>query len=206
MIIGKVARPSIPPMEEGTYAGICVASYYIGEQETQYNGKTRYVRQVLCTFEFPTEIIEIDGEQKPRQLSRTFTASVSKKGSLRKLVSSLMGRSYSDDEFREFDTNSLLGRSALFEIQLNESKEYANIAGCMSLPKGMPQPTTASELLTFDVEEWNDEQFGKLPEWVQERIKKSTEYKQQHAPDTVVDFPEAPKATVQPVPEEECPI
>lgn len=190
MIIGKVARPSVPPMEEGTYRGICVGSYYIGEQQTTYNGKTRYARQVLVTFEFPDTTIEIDGEQKPRQLSKFFTASTSKKAALRRFAAALMGRSYSDEEFRKFDTDDLLGRSALFEITLNDSKEYSNISGCMSLPRGMAQPTTASELMTFDVEEWDDEKFAKLPEWVQERIKKSTEYQSAHAPDTVVDFPE----------------
>lgn len=212
MMLGKVAKPSIPPMEEGTYRGICVGSYYIGEQETQYNGKTRYVRQVLVTLEFPDATIELDGEQKPRQLSKHFTASVSKKAALRKLATALMGRSYTDDEFRQFDTDDLVGRSALFEITLNDSREYANISGWMPLPKGMPQPTTESELMTFSVEEWDEEVFAKLPEWVQDRIKKSMEYRSAHAPESDVDFPEtqaetdAGTAAGVDLGEEECPF
>lgn len=223
MIIGKVARPAIPPMEAGSYVGICVGSYYIGEQETKFQGNTRYARQVLVTFEFPSETIEMDGEQKPRQMSKTFTASVSKKSSLRRLACIMLGKSYTDEEFRLFDTDSLLGRSALIQIALNNTKEYANIAGFMSLPKGMPKPTTSSKLMCFSVDEWDDKAFEALPKWVQERIKKSTEYQSAHAPETAVDFPvvktesaakavekavaQRPAITAQePEEEEECPF
>lgn len=190
MVIGKVARPALPPMEGGTYTGICVGAYYIGEQETNYKGKTGYDRQVLLTFEFPDESIEIDGKQKPRQMSKTVTATTSKRGNLRGIASSLMKKDYTDEEFRLFDTDDLLGRSALLKVEVNDSKERSKIVGWMPLPKGMPQPTTESELLAFSVTEWDDDKFAKLPEWVQERIKKSTEYQSAHAPDAEVDFPE----------------
>jgi hypothetical protein len=44
---------------------------------------------------------------------------------------------------------------------------------------------------------WDDAVFQALPEWVQEKIKKSTQYQKEHAPDTAIEV----KA-----PETECPI
>ena len=184
------AKPAIPQMDPGTYMGLCVGIYGIGEQENTYKDKTRYVEQIIFTFEFPTETIEIDGEQKPRQLSRTFTASVSEKSGLRKFLKSWRGKDFpSEEEMGDFEIFSMLGRSAMFNIVQND-KGYSNIDSVMPLPKGVPDPSTETALLTFDVDEWDDDAFGDLPEWIQEKIKNSSQYKSDHAPETEVDFPD----------------
>ena len=185
------ARPSIPQMDPGPYTGLCVGIYGIGEQETKFKDKTRYVEQIVFTFEFPTETIEIDGEEKPRQLSRTFTASVSEKGGLRKFLKSWRGKDFSSDEdMGDFEMFSMLGKSAFFNIIQND-KGYANIDSIMPLPKGVPEPTTETPLRSFDVDDWGDHTpFEDLPEWIQEKIKNSSQYKSEHAPETAVDFPD----------------
>jgi hypothetical protein len=184
------ARPSIPQLDPGTYIGLCVGIYGIGEQENTYKDKTRYVEQIIFTFEFPSETIEIDGEMKPRQLSRTFTASVSEKGGLRKFLKSWRGKDFSnEDEMGDFEIFSLLGTSALLNVIQND-KGYSNIDTVMPLPKGMDDPSSDTALLSFDVDEWNDDTYALLPGWVQEKVQNSSQYKKAHAPDTAVDFPE----------------
>jgi hypothetical protein len=49
------------------------------------------------------------------------------------------------------------------------------------------------------MEHWDDTVFQALPEWVQEKIKKSTQYQKEHAPDTTVEVK-------PPAAESECPI
>ncbi len=212
MIIGTRAKAKIPPVEPGSYLAICVGVYDLGEQETTFNGKTRYANQVMFTFELAGESVEVDGEQKPRQLSRRFTVSTSAKSALRKFLTSWRGKAFADEEFRRFDTDTLLGRSGMVQVVHSEDGQYANIDGVMQVPRGVSAPTTESELYKFNIDQWDDGTFQNLPEWVQELIKKSTQYQQMHAPDTAVDFPaqEAPKQEPKSVPtpaeEEDCPF
>ena len=127
MKLTNKVKPSVPQLEPGTYFGVCVGIYSIGEQETTFNDKTRYVEQILMTFEIPSETVAVDGEQKPRQMSRTFTASTSERGGLRKFLKSWRGRDFaSEDEMAEFDLTKVLGKSAMLNVVQNE-KGYSNI-------------------------------------------------------------------------------
>lgn len=206
MIIGARAKTKYPPIPTGTYTAICVGTYDLGEQANTWKGKTRYRNEVLFTFEFPEETIEIDGEQKPRQLSRRFAVSSSANSNLRKFVTSWMGKAFSDDEWARFNTDSVLGRSALIQVAHNETGEYANIDGIMSLPKGMPQPTTESELHKFNLDEWDAEEFAALPEWIQEKIRQSTQYQKSHLPEDEVSVEAAEAAAAAAAEEEEVPF
>lgn len=209
MVIGTRTKAKIPPIAAGMYMAICVGIYDLGEQQTKYDGKTKYVNQVQFVFELPAEQVEVDGEMKPRQLSRTFAVSAAKKSNLRKFLTSWRGKAFSSDkECQDFNTDEMLGRSAMIQVVLNDTGEYANIDGVMQIPKGMPTPTTETELHVFNIDQWDDATFAALPEWVQEKIKNSTQYQQMHAPETAVDFPEPEEQPQQAALEEgvECPF
>ena len=197
MKLGSRAKPAIPPVEPGTYFAVCIGAVDLGEQETTYNNKTRYANQLQIIFELPSELIEIDGEEQPRQLSRRFSVSLSTKSNLRKFIETWYGKKFTDDAIREFDTRELLGKPAMLSVVLSEDGNYANIASAAALPKGMEAPKAKSELIDFDVEEWDDEAFRKLPEWLQELIKKSTQYKSNHLPEDEVSVEAAEQAASQ---------
>lgn len=195
MKIKDRAKPKTPPVEPGVYMAVCIGFIDLGEQYSEmfksYSNKGMYV------WELPGETIEIDGEQKPRQLSKEFTISASKKGNLRGFIESWNSKSYSDDEFMEFDLFEQIGKPCQLNVVLNESKEYSNVDNLMPIPKGFPAPTTDTKHIKWDMENWNDEVFKELPEWIQEKIKKSTQYQKDHAPATPIEV----KA-----PETGCPI
>lgn len=197
MKLGSRAKPAIPPVEPGTYFAVCIGAVDLGEQETTYNNKTRYANQLQIIFELPSELIEIDGEEQPRQLSRRFSVSLSAKSNLRKFIETWYGKKFTDDAIREFDTRELLGKPAMLSVVLSEDGNYANIASAAALPKGMEAQKAKSELIDFDVEEWDDEAFQKLPEWLQELIKKSTQYKSNHLPEDEVSVEAAEQAASQ---------
>lgn len=184
-------RPAVPQMEPGSYIGVCVGVYGVGEQETSWNEKTKYREEIILVFEIPDEKIEYEGELKPRQLSRTFTATTSDKGGLRKFLKDWRGQDFSsEEEMGDFELTSLLGNGAMIAVTVNE-KGYANIGSAIPLPRGVSAPQTDTVLLAFDVDEWNDDAFNLLPAWVQEKIKNSSQYKRDHAPDVEVDFQDA---------------
>lgn len=198
MKIKDRAKPKVPPVEAGVYMAVCIGFVDLGEQ---YSEKFKsYSYKGMYIWELPGETIEIDGEQKPRQLSKEFTISASNKSNLRKFIETWNSKSYSDEEFMEFDVFEQVGKPCQLNVVLNETKEYANVDNLMPIPKGFPAPTTATEHIKWDMDAWNDAVFEKLPEWIQEKIKKSTQYQKDHAPETPVEV-KAPTAAGG-----ECPI
>lgn len=206
MTVGSRAKPSIPPVEPGSYLARCVGVVDLGEQEVEYKGKTRYSDKVKLIFELPTERITIDGENLPRQLSRNFTFSVSKKGSLRQFISAWLSRSFTDGEFSEFDLFSLLRHPALLSVVHSEDGQYANIAGAMAVPRGMDVPTAQSDLIRFDTQEWDDSAFDALPEYLQDQLKRSTQYRNMHLPDQEVSVEAAAAEAAETASAEEVPF
>lgn len=188
MKVKNRAKPKIPPVEPGVYIAVCVYSIDLGEQLCEFKDKSKsYNNQVQLGFELIGETVEIDGKQEPRTLSRTLNFTRSKNGSLRKFVQSWLGKTFSDEAFDEFDTNNLVGVPAQLSVMLNESGEYANIDSIMQLPKGMSAPQATSPLIRFDMEPWDAAAFEQLPDWAQEKIKKSTQYKELHMPTEIID-------------------
>lgn len=185
MRIRNNVKPSLPPIPGGTYLAICVYSIGIGEQLCEYEGKSKnYYNQVMLGFEICGHAVEIDGRKEPRVLSKTFNATKGKKSGLRKFIGAWEAKELSDDEYLDKDTNDYVGKPALLTVVLNETGEYSNIDSVAPLPAGIPidVPLPLSKLIRFDTDDWNQAAFEALPEWAQERIKKSTQYQREHLP------------------------
>ena len=188
MKIKDRAKPKAPPVEPGVYMAVCVGVVDLGEQ---YSEKFKsYSNKVKFVWALPGETIEIDGKQEERQLSKEFTISASKKSNLRGFLESWNGKTYSDEEFGEVDLFDQIGKACQLQVVLNDTGEYSNVANLMPLPKGMPTPTSKTAFFTWDMDAWDDAAFEKLPEWTQEQIKKSSQYQQEHAPDTAIEVKE----------------
>ena len=180
MRIKDRAKPKIPPVEPGVYMAVCVGVIDLGEQ---YSEKFKnYSNNVKLVWELVGETCTIDGEEKPRQLSKDFTFSTSKKGKLRSFLSAWNGKAYTDDEFQNLEIFDQVGKACQLQVSLSENKEYSNVTNIMALPKGVAAPTTDTPPILWDMEHWDDAVFDMLPAWTQEQIKKSTEYQKEHAP------------------------
>lgn len=197
MKIKDRARPALPPVPAGQYLAVCVGVYDLGEQ---YSEKYKnYSPKLMITFDIPSVTIEVEGKQEPRQLSREFTISGKNNSKLRAFISSWNGVQYSDEAFGEFDPLTQVGKPAMINVLLNETGEYANIDTIMPLFPGLTPPTTGTPLKVWDMDKWDDKAFAELPAWVQDKIKKSTQYQNDHAPETSVEVK-------PPAAETECPI
>jgi len=174
------AKPKTPPIEPGVYIAVCIGVVDLGEQ---YSEKFKnYANKLMFIWELPGELIEVDGEQKPRQLSKEFTFSVSKKGNLRTFLSSWNTVTYTDESFGEVDVFDQLGTGCQVSVALNETGEYSNVVNVMALPKGVTAPAAVAPLVRWDMDHWDDTVFTSLPEWIQDKIKKSTQYQKEHTP------------------------
>ena len=201
MRIKDRAKPKVPPVDPGVYIGICVGVIDLGEQYSETFKK--YSNDVQIVWELVGETVEVDGETKPRQLSRTFSIALNKKSKIRAFLSSWNAKQYTDDEFAALELFDQIGRACQLNVILNETGEYANVDSIMPLPKGMPAPTTNTPPIRWDMDAWDDAVFQALPEWVQDKIKQSTQWQKEHAPTESVDFP---RPEEKPTTAEVCPI
>ena len=200
MKIKDRAKPKAPPVEPGVYMAVCVGVVDLGEQ---YSEKFKnYGNKVKFVWALPSELIEIDGKQEERQLSKEFTISASKKANIRSFLGSWNSKSYTDEDFMELDLFEQIGKSCQLNVVLNDTGEYANVESIMPLPKGFPAPTTKTAFFTWDMDNWDDAVFDALPAWTREQIMKSTQYQKSHAPETEVKVQE----TAAPAAATECPI
>lgn len=173
------AKPTVPPVEPGVYMAACVGVIDLGEQ---YSEKYKnYSNKVMLTFELLGETVEIDGEQKPRQISKIFAFATGQKSGLRKFLQSWDGKTLTDSEVEDIDLGQRLGRTCQLQVVLNESGDKANIDNVMALPKGLKLDKPQSELVLFDLDEFDQATFEKLSDWTRETIQKSTQWARNHA-------------------------
>lgn len=181
-------KPSIPPMEPDVYMAVCTMVIDVGQQ---YSERYKNVsNQILLAFDIPDVTIEVDGVDKPRQLSKRYTYSTNTKGNLYKLLCSWLNKKFSEDELGELDLFSLLGRGCQVQVTLKEDGKHNDIANVMALPRGMKTPESMNPYLSYDIDEdgFTGEKWDALPEWVRGIIERSEQY-QQDPPEKVLEMP-----------------
>lgn len=182
---------SIAPIPEGTYLGVCNMLVDLGVQynETYKNAS----RKVLIGWEIPEETFTVDGEEKPRVLSKRYTASLDERATLRQDLAAWRGRDFTPEELAAFDLRNIVGASCLINVIHKESngKTYANISSIMALPKGMKKGTLSEPATVFDLDSCTLSDIDNLPKWIGEIVKKSQTYEEKMAaPAKIEEFVE----------------
>lgn len=206
---------NIPPLDGGTYMSVCVGVIDLGEQYRQFDKQKqgKYAEECMFIFEIPSERVQVDGEDKPRWLSsKRYTVSLHERSALYQMLTSWRGKALSDAELDPegdgFDLMQMAGQGAMLSVSVVEKDDgsrHNKIEAVTGFPKGIPVPKTESEILVFDADVPDMEVFGKLPEWIQDIIRKSTQFAE-NAPDEKVDIPPDQEAQAEEAAGEECPI
>lgn len=179
MLKADKPQSNYEPIPAGSYPARLYSIIVIGTEFFEWMGEKKSSKKIRLTFELPTETKEFkegDGE-KPFVISQEFGFSMGKKSKMRPMVEGWLGKSFvSDDEAYEFDIESLLGKDCLLSVAENE-KGYSFISNVSPMPKGMkcPVQVNPSTMLSFD--NWDEELFEKLPEFLRDKISKTPEYK-----------------------------
>lgn len=177
-IATKTQRELIP---EGTHPARIYEYIHLGTQKGEFEGRETNYYKIRFTFEFPTEkrTFKEENGEKPMVQSYDATLSFNEKANLRKLAEACVGK-MTDAEAVNFDVDTLVGKACLVSVVHTPPKDgisYAKINGFMPLMKGLtvePQ-INESRILTF--ENWNQELFSELPQFVKDKITSSPEYR-----------------------------
>lgn len=172
----KASGSDFQQIPAGTYPAYCFAVIDIGHQEGSYKGMPTVKPQVILSFEFPTERIIIDGEDKPMMMSTFYTLSLSKKANLKSDLEAWRGRPFTQAELDGFDLKTVIGHACTVSVYHNENGK-ARVKNVNAAMKGIPMPPMYNKPLWFDIDEHgcNGPEFSAVPEWIQEFINKRVE-------------------------------
>ena len=215
LLMQRKPPSDIPLLDGGTYMGVCVGVIDLGEQYVQYEKQIqgKYVEQAIFIFEIPSERVQVNGEDKPRWLSsKKMALSLDERSNMYKMLVSWRGKPFSETELNPkggFHIGQMLGLPAMLSVSVGEGKDgrlHNAIESLTGFPKGIEAPKAESELLKFDADEPDFTVLEKLPEWVRNVIKKSTQFAE-NPPDEKIEAPEMQsEPEQQPEDGEECPI
>lgn len=170
----KSGGSSFENLEEGTYVARICRIIDLGSQlvEDIKTGKTKgYRPKVSISFELPTETIEIDGEDKPRWLSKISVASSHEKSFVSQLVKAC-GMKFEDVN----NINVLLGKPLMIEVGLTSGGKN-KVTSVSKLIKGMKVDDLKQDPLFFDFDEPDKEVLKVLPEFIINMLTESKGYK-----------------------------
>lgn len=178
-------RP-IPPA--GQTLGKCIQVIDLGTQTGSFEGKPIVQRKIWMSWELPkhrAKFSEDKGEQV-MVISQEYTNSLDPKSNMRKMLDSWFAK-----EIKEMPVErakKLLGMPAMVQIAHAPSKKNTAITKASVAQKGISvfplgpdlkvDKKTENEQVYFDLDadQYSDESFNKVPQFLQEKIKKSPEY------------------------------
>ena len=165
----KAAKKDYGRVEDGTYPARVVQIIDMGKQwsedwktgEKEYwdSGEPKVQSKCFIQFEFPTEMMEIDGVDRPRWQGKEFVVSNHEKAGMFKLMQAAGVNSVA----------ALLGEPVLCSIGTTSggNAKITTIAGMM---KGMTVPELANPAVLYDLDKPDASIFEKLPPFVKEKI------------------------------------
>lgn len=170
-------------VEAGTYAARCYSMIHIGTIPVEFQNEIKQQNKVRITWELPTELREFkEGEgEKPIAISKEFTLSMHEKSTLRHFLESWRGKGFTEQEAKCFDITKLLGKECMLSI-IHKQKpasvnNYAVISSVSTLPKGMTVPAQINPSFEFSYDNFDEDKFSKLPDFIKDKMKQSVEYK-----------------------------
>ena len=177
---------------EGVYTARCIRHIDGGTQEIDYLGNVSYKRQLRLTWELLDDEIKMkDG--KPFGISKTYTASLNPKASLRRDLEAWRGKKFTEEELKGFDSKNLLDSYCTVQVVHKESSNgntYANINAIMAAKKPYPKGVNPTIYWSYDevdpevfahLTPWEKEYVGKAEEWYPSIAQKAAEFEQKEA-------------------------
>ena len=168
-------------VEEGNHVATLYRIIYIGTVEGEYKGEPNSSYKVDLTWELNNEMkVWKEGEvAKPIVLSKSYTLSMAPKSNLLPIVEGIVG-GLSQEEADYFDLDDLLGKVCLLNVIHGVSektgKKYENVS-TSKIMKGIPAPSPFNKQAILSYQDWNEEMFKALPQWMREKMETTPEYK-----------------------------
>ncbi|WP_212525882.1 phage replication initiation protein, NGO0469 family [Actibacterium sp. MT2.3-13A] len=187
--IDKDTGGNFTPTPAGQHIMVCSRIVDLGTQPgSQMFPAPKHKLRIF--WELPEERIRIADENggerdMPVLHSEQYTVSFHEKANLRKMLESWRGAAFTDRDFSGppdgFHLSKLLGIPAFGQIvhEHKDGKTYANLNSIMKPPKAQFDQWKGKiegERIFFDLDDFDQAEFDKLSERLQETIKNSPEY------------------------------
>jgi len=167
----------------GNYIGRCYQMIEIGTVSETILGEVKILKKVRIGWELPEEQKVFSEEKGPQPcvISKEFTLSMHEKSSLRAVLKSWRGKDFTNEEAESFDITKLLGAPCMINIihkpgKSDPAKTYQQIAGITGVPKGVPVPELINPIFCLSYDEFDEDKFETLPDFIKEKMKGSIEY------------------------------
>lgn len=173
----------------GNYVARCYQMIYIGEVMESFMGEGKLLRKVRIGWELPTElkVFNEDKGEQPRVISKEYTLSLNEKANLRKILASWRGKDFTEAEAKAFDISVLVGKPCMLNIihkhgVADPSKIFEEIGSISPMPKGMTCPAQINPSFVLDYDNFDEEKFNSLPDFIKDKMKSSLEYAKMKQP------------------------
>jgi hypothetical protein len=154
---------------QGTHIARCYMVIDMGMQQTTFGVK----HKIQIGWELPLELMK---DNRPFVTSKEYTASLHPDSNLTTDLVSWRGRAFTEEELEGFDVFKVFGAPCMVTIIhtiSTKGKTYANVKSVTSLPKGTVCPDPINGKMVFSLQEPVEEDFLKIPEWLQKKINRN---------------------------------
>jgi len=171
----------------GLHLGRLYQILHVGTSQSEWQGEIKMENKIIFQFELHGE--DNDGQPlttedgKPLMVTKRYTRSFFETSALRQDLQAWRGKEFTADELQGFDIRVLLGKFCMLNVIHNKAsngKTYANVKGLSPVPaaiKKLGEPNGVNEPFIFDLNSFDQAQFDTLPQWLQDTIKESAEYR-----------------------------
>lgn len=179
LIATRGAGSDFKQVQQGVHLARCYRVIDLGTQKTEWQGKEKWSRKVLFSWELHGEddagdpLLTDDG--LPLSVHSRYTLSLGDNAALRAMLEGWRGRTFTDEELDGFDISAVLGHWCMVNVTHTNKggKTYTNVAGVTPVPKMMRGnlPTGINTEQFYDVTEPDAAVFDTLSERLQETIR-----------------------------------
>lgn len=169
-----MSKPKSTPRElpeEGYHDAVCKIVADIGTQEPK-NEAWNAVKKIILVF----ELVDESSKDKIVWQSLMLTFTAKSKGLARTMKSWLGVKNVAD-----YDMANALNKSASIQIEHSQDGNYANIVSVTQargkVAKGFMKPASV-----FLDENWDEDDFEAMPDWIKNKIVDSPEYDEVASP------------------------
>lgn len=171
-------------IEAGSHVARIVGFVDIGSQEKTWKGDRYFAHECVVVVEFPYETLQIDGKEVVRTLSKFYPASLRSNSKLLKDLVAIRGRPFEKSELEAFSFKKILNALVQASVIINENGK-PKIDHLGPLPKAIKAidvPARSNELLYFDLDEFTEDSYSAVPEWLKGNIERSPEFQEVRNP------------------------
>ena len=165
------------PIDAGAHSAVCTQVIDLGLQREEYMGEVKEIKQIRIVWEVDEKGKDSDGKEYNRIHGETYTNSLGEKAKLRGILEGWRGKSFTEEELANFDTEQILGKDCTLNIKHKTSKSgnvYAIVDSISKFNEKLGKVDRQGELICFDKTNLSDEEritiLAKLPKFIQEKI------------------------------------